>query len=105
MSLLRLHVGMPVRLYAVCLNVISILIHITKMTGELMNKYYVTFGGLLFGYHLRVSAMSERIVRAYMSKKSKLGCWCSIYNEEPTTSKPLHKTFEMLFYTSAEDIS
>lgn len=69
-----------------------------------MKHFYVSFGDLLLNYHLHVMAKDESIVRAFMKNKSKLLCWCSVYTERPTDTKPLNPEVISLYYESAEHV-
>ena len=47
---------------------------------KIMNKYYISLTGQLFGYCLEVTAPNEEAVRRYAAYK--LGrLWCSVYTE------------------------
>lgn len=69
-----------------------------------MNNYYISFGGMLFGYYLWLQSKDELIARTWMNKKSKIGCWCSIYPEPPANCKPLRDVPEILFYEDASHV-
>lgn len=70
-----------------------------------MKDYWVTFGGMLIGYYQHFQAADEDIVREYMNKRSKIGCWCGLYDKpvDATESKPLRPTI-VLHYTSAQHV-
>lgn len=68
-----------------------------------MNRFYVTFGDLLIRFHLVVMAKDEEIVRAYMKKKSGIGCWCQVRTDEPDTEPLTAKPVE-LYYGAAEHV-
>lgn len=69
-----------------------------------MKHFYVTFGDLLINYHLHVVANDESIVRGYMARKSKLGCWCRVLTDKPKDTKPLTTEAIPLYYESADYI-
>lgn len=69
-----------------------------------MKTYYVTFGGLLLNYHLTVQAVNKEIVKMWLFKRSKLGCWCDVVEEKPKQTKALSPKPEVLFYESAAHI-
>lgn len=75
------------------------------MDEEGLKRFYVSFGGLLIEYYLEVWARDESIVRVWMNKRTRLGCWCTVYEEEPNKfgEVPLASPVK-LFYEKAEHI-
>lgn len=70
-----------------------------------MKTFYVSFGGLLRGYHQQFKALNEEIITAFMNKKSGLaGCWCAVYETKPKDTKPLQRAPEILFYQDASHV-
>lgn len=71
-----------------------------------MKRFYVTFGGLFYGYHAIFEAKDESIVRAWMHKRSGAqGVWSSVYDTPPNNSKALRDEPEVLCYEKAEHVS
>ena len=70
-----------------------------------MTTYFVTFGGLLIDYYLEVMAQDEKIVRAWIERRSGLkDCFSRVLTERPTFAKPLKTKAEELYYSHADHI-
>ena len=74
------------------------------MSEPYYKPFFVTFGDLLIDFHLAVTARNEDIVRAFMVKHSKIGCWCRVLTDKPNGTLPLTLRPVELCYDKAEDV-